>query len=210
MFWSKKSGKEELKLSGLKEIPELVQKNLVAEKKMDPDLAELLRCVERKSTNGAGSNIRIFDHSEAIARKVDVKDYTSLDNYPGLILYEGLFEEGAKQVRLEEKTKVNWDTPIWGLPELQQKIESLKEPGQEIFFYTARGGKHGGPLGMGGAVIELNPNFPGPKQKKYNVYTVDVIEMKPANKGEKSFDSDKPKDISRWVKNLHDKRAYSS
>ena len=59
-------------------------------------------------------------------------------------------------------------------------------------------------------MIELNPNFPGPKQKKYNVYTVDVIEMKPANKGEKSFDSDKPKDISRWVKNLHDKRAYSS
>jgi len=210
MFWGKKSAKEEGKLSGLKEIPELVQKYLVAEKKMAPDLVKLLRGVERKSTNGAGFDIRVFDHSEAIAAKVEVKDFTSLDNSPDLILYEGLFDEGAKQVKLEEKTKVNWETPIFTQDQIQQKIESLKEPGNEVFFYTARGGKHGGPLGMGAAVVELNPNFPGQKQKKYNVYTVDVIDMKPVNKGEKAFDSDKPKDIARWVKNLHDKRAYSS
>jgi len=210
MFWGKKSAKEEGKLSGLKEIPELVQKYLVAEKKMAPDLVKLLRGVERKSTNGAGFDIRVFDHSEAIAAKVEVKDFTSLDNSPDLILYEGLFDEGAKQVKLEEKTKVNWETPIFTQDQIQQKIESLKEPGNEVFFYTARGGKHGGPLGMGAAVVELNPNFPGQKQKKYNVYTVDVIDMKPVNKGEKAFDSDKPKDIARWVKNIHDKRAYSS
>jgi len=210
MFWGKKSAKEEGKLSGLKEIPELVQKYLVAEKKMAPDLVKLLRGVERKSTNGAGLNIRVFDQSEAIAKKVDIKDYTSLDTSPDLILYEGFFDEGAKQVKLEEKTKVNWETPIFTQDQIQQKIEGLKEPGNEVFFYTARGGKHGGPLGMGAAVIELNPNFPGQKQKKYNVYTVDVIDMKPVNKGEKGFDSDKPKDIARWVKNIHDKRAYSS
>jgi len=210
MFWGKKSAREEGKLSGLKEIPELVQKYLVAEKKMAPDLVKLLRGVERKSTNGAGFDIRVFDHSEAIAAKVEVKDFTSLDNSPDLILYEGLFDEGAKQVKLEEKTKVNWETPILTQDQIQQKIESLKEPGNEVFFYTARGGKHGGPLGMGAAVVELNPNFPGQKQKKYNVYTVDVIDMKPVNKGEKGFDSDKPKDIARWVKNIHDKRAYSS
>ena len=208
MFWGKKSAKEEGKLSGLKEIPELVQKYLVAEKKMAPDLVKLLRGVERKSTNGAGLNIRVFDHSEAIAKKVDIKDYTSLDTSPDLILYEGFFDEGAKQVKLEEKTKVNWETPIFTQDQIQQKIESLKEPGNEVFFYTARGGKHGGPLGMGAAVIELNPNFPGQKQKKYNVYTVDVIDMKPVNKGEKGFDSDKPKDIDRWVKDGHEKRMY--
>jgi hypothetical protein len=59
-------------------------------------------------------------------------------------------------------------------------------------------------------VIELNPNFPGQKQKKYNVYTVDVVDLKPVARGEKSFASDKPKDIARWIKNIHDKRAYSS
>jgi hypothetical protein len=210
MFWDKKSAKEEGKLSGLKEIPGSVQNYLVAEKKMDPVLVKFLRAVERKSTTGATFNIRVFDNSEAIAKKVEVKDYTSLDECPDLILYEGWFDEGAKQVQLEEKKKVNWDTPIFTPAEIQQKIEALKEPGDTVFFYAARGGKHGGPLGMGAAVIELNPNFPGQKQKKYNVYTVDVIDMQPVGKGDNSFEFDKPKDIARWVKNIHDKRAYSS
>jgi hypothetical protein len=59
-------------------------------------------------------------------------------------------------------------------------------------------------------VIELNPNYPGQKQKKYNVYSVDVVNMQPANKGEKVFDFDKPNKIATWVKNLHEKRLYSS
>ncbi len=177
---------------------------------MAPDLVKLLRAVERKSTNGAGFDIRVFDISEAIAKKVEVKDYTSLDECPGLILYEGSFDEEAKQVKLEEKTKVNWDTPIFTQAEIQQKIEGLKETGSTVFFYTARGGKHGGPLGMGAAVIELNPNYPGPKEKKYNLYTTDVVDLQPLDKGAKAFDSDKPKEIARWVKNLHDRRSYSS
>jgi hypothetical protein len=63
---------------------------------------------------------------------------------------------------------------------------------------------------MGAAIIELNANYPGKKEKKYNVYTTDVVDMQPVDKGPRAFDSDKPKDIARWVKNLHDKRAYSS
>jgi hypothetical protein len=210
MFWNKKSAKEEGKLSGPKEIAGPVQNYLVAETKMDPDLVKLLRAVERKSTTGATFDIRVFDDSEAITKKVQVKDYTSLDECPDLIIYEGWFDEGTKQVKLEEKKKVNWDTPIFTQAEIQQKIEALKEPGNTVFFYTARGGKHGGPLGMGAAVIELNPNYPGKKEKKYNVYTTDVVDMQPVDKGPKAFDSDKPKDIARWVKNLHAKRAYSS
>jgi hypothetical protein len=80
-----------------------VQKYLVAEKKMDSDLVKLLKAVERKGTTGATINIRVFDDSEAIANKVQVKDYTSLDECPNLIIYEGWFDEGAKQVNLEEK-----------------------------------------------------------------------------------------------------------
>jgi hypothetical protein len=208
MFWGKKSAKEEGKLSGPKEIPGPVQNYLVAERKIDPDLVKLLKAVERKSTTGAGFNIRVFDDSEAIAKKVQVKDYTSLDECPDLIIYEGWFDEGAKQVKLEEKKKVNWDTPIFTQAEIQQKIEALSEPGSTVFFYTARGGKHGGPLGMGAAVIELNPNYPGKKQKKYIVYTADVIDMQPVGKGQKLFDSDKPKNIARWIKDAHHKRMY--
>ncbi len=210
MVWGKKSAKDEGKLSRPKEIPGPVQTYLVAERKMNPDLVKLLKAVEHKSTTGATSNIRVFDDSEAIARKVEVKDYTSLDECPDLIIYEGWFDEGEKQVKLEEKKKVNWDTPIFTQAEIQQKIEALKDPGSTVFFYTARGGNHGGPLGMGAAVIELNPNYPGKKETKYKIYTVDVIDMEPAPKGGKAYNFDKPKEIARWVKSLHDKRAYSS
>jgi hypothetical protein len=209
MFWGKKSAKEDEKPSRPKGIPGTVQNYLVAEKKMDPDLVKLLTAVERKGTTGATVNIRIFDNSEAIAKKVEVKDYTSLDECPDLILYEGWFDEGAKQVNLEEKTKANWDTPIFTQTEMQQRIEALKEPGNTIFFYTTAGNRHGGPLGMGAAVIELNPDYPGKKQKKYIMYTADVIDMQPVGKGDNVTDSDKPKNIASCVKNTHRKRMYS-
>jgi hypothetical protein len=214
MFWGKKSAKEEAKkerLSGPQAVPGVVEKHLVAERKMAPELVKFLRAVVRKSATGeTGFDIRVFDESEALAKKVQAKDYTSLDGRADLIIYEGSFDEGTKQVKLEEKTKVNWDTPILTQADIQQKIEALKEPGTTAFFYTARGGKHGGPLGMGAAVIELNANYPGKKEKKYNVYNTDVVDMQPVDKGPKVFDSDKPKDIATWVKSLHGKRAYSS
>jgi hypothetical protein len=57
-------------------------------------------------------------------------------------------------------------------------------------------------------VIELNPNYPGKKQKKYVVYNADVVDMQPVGKGDRMFDSDKPKDLARWVKDGHHKRTY--
>ncbi len=212
MLWGKKSAKEEEKkekLSGLKEIPGIVQNYLVAERKMDPDLVKLLKAVVRKSETGEKAfNIRVFDGSEALAKKVQVKDYTSLDECPDLIIYEGWFDEGAKQVKLEEKKRVSYDITIFTGAEIQQKIETLKEPGSTVFFYMGRGSTHGGPLGMGAAVIELNPNYPGKKQKRYIIYVADVIDMQPVGKGDKIFDSDKPKTITAWVKGFHHKRMY--
>jgi hypothetical protein len=212
MFWDKKQANEELKkekLSGPQAIPGLVQKYMIEEWKMDHDLLKLLKAVVVKgSAEGKTFNIRIFDGSDASAKKVQVKNYTSLDEHPDLIIYEGQFDERLKQVKLEEKKKVNWNTPIFTEAEIQQKIEALREPGSTVFFYMARGSAVGGPLGMGSSIIELNPNYPGKKQKKYIVYPTDVIDMQPAGKGQKLFDSDKPKDIARWVKQGHNKREY--
>jgi hypothetical protein len=210
MFWSRKSAKEEGKLPGPKEIPEPLQNYLVTEKKIDRDFVKFLRAVQRNNTTGAAYDIRIFDDGEAKAKKVEVTDYTSLDERPDLIIYEGWFDNGANQVKLEEKKKVNWDTPIFTQVEIQQKIEALKEPGSTVFFYTNRGGKHGGPLGMGAVVVELNPNYPGKKETKYNIYATDVVDMQPAGNGQKFSVSDKPKNIASWIKSLHDKRAFSS
>ena len=212
MFWDKKSVKEEgkkEKLSGPQQIPEPVQKHLVAERKMAPDLARLLKAVVCKSPNGEKAlSIRIFDEAEALARKVQVNDYTSLDEHPDLTIYEGQFGEGSNKVKLEEKKEVRWDTSIFTQAEIEQKIEALSDPGSTVFFYIARGSGHGGPLGMGAAIVELNPNYPGKKQKKYNVYPADVIDMQPVGAGQKLFDMDKVKDIARWIKDRHHKRMY--
>lgn len=51
MFWGKKSAKEEGKLLMPRPIPGLVQKHLVAGRKMDPDLVQLLKAVVCKSAS---------------------------------------------------------------------------------------------------------------------------------------------------------------
>ena len=206
---NKSSKKEEVKLSKPQAIPSLVQKHLVAEGKMDPDLVQLLKAVVHRSTTAiTGFDIRVFDESEALAKKVEVKDYSSLDQNPDLIIYEGSFDEGSKQVKLEERKRASSDTTIFTEAEIRQKVEALSQPGSTVFFYMARGVAHGGPLGMGAAVIELNPNYPGKKQKKYNIGTADVVDMQPVGKGQYLFASDKPGEIAKWVKDAHHKRLY--
>jgi hypothetical protein len=204
-----KESKKEEKLRGPQAIPELVQKYLVAERKMDPDLAKLLKAVMRKSTSQEGPlNVRVFDESEALAKKVRVENYTSLDEHQDLIAYEGWVDLESKRVGLEEKKRISSDTAIFTEAEILKKIEELSEPGSTVFFYLAMGNSHGGPLGMGAAVVELDPNYSGEKERKYTVYTADVVDMKPVGKGDKLFDSHKPKDIARWIKERHGKRMY--
>ena len=215
MFWKKKPATEEPskakveKLPGPKGIPELVGRHLIADMKMDPDLVGILKAVVRKSPKGEKAfDVRVFDESEAAVKKVTVNNYDSLDEHPISIIYEGWFDEDSKRVELEEKKKVCWDVPIFTEPEIRQKIEALSEPGSTVFFYLARGPTHGGPLGQGAAIVELNPNYPGKRQKKYIVYTADVDSTEPVGKGQKVFDSDKPKEIARWIKDAHCKRLY--
>ena len=86
--------------------------------------------------------------------------------------------------------------------------DELSKPGNLVFFYQARGSAHGGPLGMGAAVVELNPSYLEKKGGKYNIYTADVVDMQPMGKGQKLFDSNNPKDIAHWIKDAHHKRMY--
>jgi hypothetical protein len=204
-----KSVKREEKLRGPQAIPELVQKYLVVGWKMDPDLANALKAVTRKSTSQEGPlDIRVFDESEALAKNVKVENYRSLDEYQDLIAYEGWVDSKSKRVGLEEKKRISSDTTIFTEAEILNKIEELSEPGSTVFFYMARGGNHGGPLGMGAAVVELNPSYLQKKGKRYNIYTADVVDMQPVGKGQKLWDSDKAKEIAKWVKDAHHKRMY--
>jgi hypothetical protein len=196
------------KLPGPKEIPEIVAKHLTDQMKMTPMYVQFLKAVMYPDSRSKDAfKIRIFDESETEVKKIRVQNYVTLDQYPGLILYEGWFDKKTKQVELEEKRKLP-DVPISTGAEIQQKIEALNKPGETVLFYTARGPAIGGPLGRGAAVIELNPNYPGKKQKKYNVYMANVDGMEPTDKGQKLFDSDKSKDLTKWIKESHHKRLY--
>jgi hypothetical protein len=197
---------EEAKLPKEKEIRELVGKYLVAQKNVDADWVWDLKYLACKSAKGETTfDVRLFDKAQAAAKNVPVKDYASLDAHPELILYEGWFDTASKKVEVEEKAgfRVSEDVIIHTKPEIWAKLMGLKEPGSSTFFYLAGSPSSGGPLGRGAAVVELNPNYPGKKQKKYIMYTDDVEGTQPVGKRQKSFDTDKAKDIVSWIKERH-------
>lgn len=205
MFW-----KKDKDMPPPKEIPRLVREYLVSQMKMDPDLPQALKAVLRKSPKEEKRfDVRVFDPAQAQVKKVTVNDYTSLDEHPTLILYEGWFDEKSKQVELKEKTKFSYDVPLLSRAEILQRIEALKEPGSTVFFYLARGTGLGGPLGRGAAIIELNPNvMEGKKRKKYLIYPASVDGTELVDKGQMLFDDDKPKEIAEWVAQAHHKRMF--
>jgi hypothetical protein len=209
MFLKKSTSNEE-KMRKPQTIPEPVQKYMVSEFKLPADLVALLKAVLRKSPTAENTfDIRVYDESDSVARKVLVKDYTTLDEHPELTLYDGTYNDASKKAELRAKKKFEWDIPFLTEPEIKAKIEALSQPASSVFFYMARGGTHGGPLGMGAAVIELNPSYADKKGKKYNIYTADVVDMQPVDKGLKLFDSNKPTEIAKWVKDSLHKRTYS-
>jgi hypothetical protein len=202
-----KKPKEE-KLPGPRPVPELIGKHIVNDYKVNADLMQFLKVVVRKRPQKAAVfDYRIFDQSEAEALEVKVKDYSSLDEHEELIFYDGWFDEDTRQVEMTEKKKVRFRVPLFTEAEIQQKIDVLSQPGSTVFFYLARGAARGGPLGMGAAVVELNPDRSN-KKKKYNIYTTSVVGMEPLDNKKILYSSNKSKEIASWIKESHCKRTY--
>ena len=121
---------------------------------------------------------------------------------------EGVMNMPEMVIKEAEKTK---EVTIFTKAEIQQQVEGLSGPGSTVFFYLAGSPASGGPLGRGAVIVELNPNYPGTKQKKYIIYTADVEGMQPVDKKIRFFSSDKPKEIAEWIKERHylpSKRGY--
>jgi len=111
-FWNKKSTGEQSskpkveKLPKPKDLPQPVGQYLIVQLKKDPDWVWELKAAMRQRPEGKSAyNVRVFDKDQATLRKVEVKDYTSLDGHPDLILYEGWFDKLTNKVQLEEKGK---------------------------------------------------------------------------------------------------------
>ena len=196
------------KLPGPKRVPKMIEKCLVDEYKIDPEIVEILKMVVRHRQQKENAvDCRIFDPEEAEALSVKVVDYNSFNDHMDMILYDGWFDEVAKKVELSEKRKMDYDVPILTVQEIQQQIEALGDPGSTVFFYQARGPAAGGPLGRGAAMVEFNPPGEKKKGKKYTVYTSNMFKKDLVGERLKLYSSDKPVEIAKWIKNAYHKRG---
>lgn len=191
------------KLPGPKNLPGLVGKDLGEKHGVESNRLWRLKALVRPSARGGKAlDVRIFDEMEATSGRVKVRDYTSLDQHPELVLFDGWFDKEAKEVALDAKRKVV-KVQIYKEKEIKSKIEALTEPGSNFLFYLAGSPASGGPLGRGAAIVELNPNYPKPKEKKYILYITNIDGTEPIGKRQKFLEDDKPKSLVNWIKERH-------
>ena len=106
MFWKRKQTKEgEMKLPGPKKIPDPVASYMVTKMKKDPNWAWKLKGVVRPTGKEKAFYCRVFDETQTAKAGVEVKDWTSLDEHPELILWEGYFDKETNTVRPEKFIK---------------------------------------------------------------------------------------------------------
>lgn len=92
-FWRK----SESGLPGPKELPTAVYRDIVTKLGGEPDETSALKAVIRpKEGDKETFEIRVFDKARAASQRITVKDYDSLTEHPGLILYEGWYNKIAQ------------------------------------------------------------------------------------------------------------------
>ena len=103
MFWNRKQTKEgEIRLPGPKEIPDLAARYMVVKDKKNPDWVWKLKSVVRPAGKEKAFYCRVFDEAQAQQAGVKIKDWTSLEKHPELILWEGYFDKETNTARPEK------------------------------------------------------------------------------------------------------------
>ena len=106
MFWKREKTKEgEAKLPGPKGIPDLAARYMVVQEKKNSDWVWKLKGVVRPTEKKTAFYCRVFDEAQVAKAGVNVKDWTSLDDHPELILWEGYFDKETNTVRAEKFVK---------------------------------------------------------------------------------------------------------
>jgi hypothetical protein len=81
-----------------------VGRYLVVELGKNPDWVWRLKSAVRPRPEGKDCfDVRVFDDVKTAAMNVAVRDYTSLDGHPELILYEGWFDKKSMGVHIGER-----------------------------------------------------------------------------------------------------------
>lgn len=96
-LWSKKESQAVEKLpkpSKPKDLPSPVGRALVVEMHQNPDWVWHLRCVmQPHGTDENAFNLRVFDPAQALKKSVEIKNFSTLDSHPDLVLYSGVFKK---------------------------------------------------------------------------------------------------------------------
>lgn len=105
-FWQKgESGAPGQGLPKPKDLPEAVGRHLVVDLSQDPDWVWTLKAALRpREENRDIKDIRIFSPDKADAADVTVRNFTSLDGHPELVLYEGWFNSKTHKMQLTAKS----------------------------------------------------------------------------------------------------------
>ncbi|BBO75640.1 hypothetical protein DSCW_30570 [Desulfosarcina widdelii] len=88
-----------------KDLPEVVGRKMVVSLKMDPDEVWALKCVSRPLEGRKKQyEFRIFSPNKAITSGVAVKDWSSLEDRPDLIMYSGQYNKETGSVDFSENS----------------------------------------------------------------------------------------------------------
>jgi len=150
-------------------------------------------------------DIRIFDPADAEARKTNVNSFDVLTSNPNMIIGEGWIDQANKKTDISVKVKYE-KARLSSEAEILQQIESLTKPGSSVFFFMAAGSGSGGPLGRGAAIIRINDNKDPKSRKKYLISNVNIVDGKPFGEETPIFESDKIKEVTKWVVDGHKPR----
>ncbi len=103
MFWKRKesSREGEIKLPGPKSIPELPGRHMVLEEKKDPNWVWNLKGVVHPTEKKEAFYCRVYNPSQTATAGIEVKDWTSLNGHPELVIWEGYFDKKTNVVRRE-------------------------------------------------------------------------------------------------------------
>jgi hypothetical protein len=105
MFWKKREGSNQeqekaAKPGRPKDLPYPIGRYLVVDLNKNPDWVWSLKCVMLEKNESKLFDIRVFDVAKANNAQVQVRDYTSLDNHPEMILFEGWFNKKTNQFEI--------------------------------------------------------------------------------------------------------------
>ena len=103
-FWKKSENNNAEKLPPPKDIPETVGRHLIVKMHKDPDWIWSLKGVvkRRQPDNKTAFDFRVFDDRDAASKRIPVKNYSSLDGHPELILFSGWFDKKTLRVHIDD------------------------------------------------------------------------------------------------------------